>query len=198
MKPVITITCENCNEKIKTDHLKKDGENIFVLCKNCNNRNHLAVTSFIPKIKKSENLCPKCNSIKTDDSDSCTKCGLIYEKWKGHIKPFNDFPKLKKKWKELSKLPVDHNDHNLFLEDCFNSNALNDAVKAYNNFKTLNQVDVSKKIRQIQILAQMSIGVKKEKKKKKKISWVFIIILVVITLIFFYIWSISPEDLLSG
>ncbi|MDA3863912.1 MAG: hypothetical protein PF689_08610 [Deltaproteobacteria bacterium] len=204
MKSKLNLTCSHCDKTSKVEIFFQKKDDFFVICSICSHETpvevHYKPTSNIAKttspILKTDQpvICPKCN-YKSYSEESCPKCGLIYEKWTEKPKElfyFNN--ELKIEWKKIKKLPVDNQPHDLFLENCFKHNALNEAVRAYKTLAKSGQ-DPSKRIKQLEILANMAIS-KNKQPDKKTYEWLKILMLLLFALFFLLLWKITPDDLL--
>lgn len=204
MKTEFKIVCPHCQKDFISNSLLKSRSEYFFKCVHCGKDVSIDIVESQEiekeqKIKEdpSGDVCPKCGAERILGDISCAKCGLVYEKWKGAKTPFSKFPDLKKEWKSLKKIPIESEEHFAFLEKCFNAGALHSAVRAYKLLGSEKDIDVSQKIGQLNILAQMSISKKSSAKKNSSLKIIFMIILTVLFMIIcFYLLSINPEDLL--
>ncbi|MGM0597385.1 MAG: hypothetical protein ACQES9_10145 [Myxococcota bacterium] len=205
MKSKLFFTCSHCGKTAKVEKIfLKKKDIFFVVCSFCSHEfpvelhsdlpNEVVKTTYSPLKSDQPVICPKCNH-KSFSQESCPKCGLIYEKWsekQNELFYFNS--ELKNEWKKIQEIPVDQQPHDLFLENCFKHNALNEAVRAYKNLAKSGS-DTSKRIKQLEILANMAIS-KNKKPDKKKYEWLKILILLLFALFFLLLWKITPADLL--
>jgi len=152
--------------------------------------------------------CPKCGSDRGDGQESCPRCGLVFTLWVAPAEPFAEAPELAAQWAVLRRIPPSDPRHDRFLEACFRSGALSDAVRAY---KTLPACaagdgleagdgfaeawDPATRIRQIQLLSQMQFTPTGpvSRRKSRIILWVLMFLVMLAAL---YIWTITPDDLL--
>jgi hypothetical protein len=203
MKATYTVHCPACDSDFKTSKVSLKKGLFTVQCPDCTIFLDMDITkeedfSKVASQEDNENKCPKCNTEVSDQSESCSKCGLIFKKWKGNTKPFKNHKILKKKWSKLKKIDLEDPLHFIFLEECFNHNVLDDAASAYIALGAKKNLDVSQKLRQLQILAQMSVAKpKKSDKESKRFNWSLIIATMIFLGICWYIWSITPQDLLG-
>lgn len=167
MKARLFAECPACQEHFQLHTLHGDGGAFWVECPSCQRKLTMDLTRpQIPSSLPHGERCPKCAASREKKTESCPKCGLVFEKWQGPQELFSDRAALQKRWATVRELPMDDSAHFDFLELCYKEGALNDAVQAYKELGERTGQDVSAKIRQLEILAQMSVAGKPAPRRK--------------------------------
>ena len=187
MSVIFRTRCPDCSEEIKTDVFKKNinGE-IYIDCGKCNHRIFIKTLFETPVMQNtSEETCPKCGALKSKNGKTCSKCGLVYEKWIGAKEPFSENSELESMWKQLKNVDIQSDKHDLFLEKCFSEGFLDEAARAYSLLSREENIDVSSRLRQIGILAQIAIP-SEVRKKKISTNWIYVFIMTLFGI--FFLW----------
>jgi hypothetical protein len=89
--------------------------------------------------------CPKCGRARTDGSDTCARCGLMFSRWTPEKQP-GTANALDEKgsmlWSELSHSWTDESKHEAFLKYCSAAGALPSAGRLYRGRLDMDPNDV--------------------------------------------------------
>ncbi len=197
MRGRLTIACPVCSRSFHPKGVSANGERLVVHCSQCGVELEIPqLSSPQPPTSQGEPTCPKCSEQRKEGAVACAKCGLVFKKWSGPQELFGQREHLKKQWEHVRTLSMDDSGHFDFLERCFKEGRLNDAVQAYKALGASHNIDVADKIRQLEILAQMSVT-KRPRPNLRKRTWLLLFMLALFLLATAALWSITPEDLLG-
>lgn len=160
---MITFQCPHCQKENKNPPVELNGKSIRFHCNFCSqdvDYNNIYIKPLIT------------TEIKSNTSTE---------------KIFVMFPDLETEWNAIQTLSPDSPEHDSFIEKCFKNNALTEATAAYRELSLRNDVDTSRRIRQLTILAQMSMLSSVEENKRKKTNWLYIFFMIIIALFFLWI-----------
>ncbi|MBU1238586.1 hypothetical protein KKF84_06995 [Myxococcota bacterium] len=199
MKAQLSLHCPVCSGDFTVEGIVRLPSELKVVCPGCSTELEVnTAATEIPAPVESGEGCPKCGAPRRESLEACPRCGLVFQKWQGLCEPFSQAAALAREWEEIRELPLDDARHFSFLEECFKGALLDDAARAYLSLGKEKGIDVSQKIRQLEILAQMNVTPRERVVSGRRKTIVLICALVFFLLITWFIWSISPGDLLGG
>ena len=190
------MDCDTCRKRTEIRHFTRNPEGLGAVCSVCGQTVPvpLEILQHPQPVPDTTDVCPKCQAPRdTGTPDACKRCGLVYEKWVEPPSPFSGHPQLEAAWERIRSLPPGEPSHDEFLEMCFKTGNLPDAVRVYRMLGEQTGQDTSTRIRQIQLLSQMEF--RPSRPVDKRYAWLVWLLIALVTLSLLYIWTITPDDL---
>ncbi len=163
------LYCPRCKTPFEPRQLQISGDEAHVRCPACGE-------SLSYSLSSGSDLLPV-----SDDSTVKTES-------------FAARPDLAAQWEQIRNLPTDSPEHDSFLELCFRKGALHDLAGAYRTIQTDDPKGVAKRLRQIEILATMTMtpATKKRVQAKRLGKWIFYVLLALFLVLFMWVLMATP------